>query len=207
MVLFTNREDTSRTTTVSPGFSHGLEWIWQHLVNVRHPYVLECGRIRQSTLDVMRARGATIYVADLITPALDNASTFWSHEGKKSVFLTDDFLAQLPQIPAGSLAVVCCWGLLDLLPREAVPTVLERLYSYLQAGGILFCFLREPSLAAGADARWWFEGPTVLGSDDRKAKTYPYPAVTNREMERLFPGGNIKTFLTRSGRRECLGLK
>ncbi len=85
--------------------------------------------------------------------------------------------------------------------------MVERFYSLLQPGGVLFCILREPYLAAGAEARWWFETLTVVGSSAGKQKPFPYPAVTNREMERLFPGGNVKTFLTRSGRREVLGIK
>jgi hypothetical protein len=47
----------------------------------------------------------------------------------------------------------------------------------------------------------------MLGSSDGKTVIYPYPAVTNREMEHIFPGGNVKTFLTRTGRREVLGIK
>jgi predicted neutral ceramidase superfamily lipid hydrolase len=46
---------------------------------------------------------------------------------------------------------------------------------------------------------------THSGADSHKP--FPYPALTNREVERLFPGGNVKTFLTRSGRREVLGIK
>ena len=207
MAVHKSRDDPSRATTASQSFSHGLEWIWQHLANVRHPPFLECGSIRQSTLDVLLRRGAKVYVADLVTPALENSPRFWSKEGKKAVFLSDDFLAQLPQIPSGSLSVICCWGLLDLLPREALRAVVERFHSFLLPGGVLFCFLREPSLAVGAEARWWFEDLTVLGSRDSKSLAYPYPAVTNREMERMFPGGNVKTFLTRSARREILAIK
>ena len=207
MAVFKTREESSGAERAPQAFSHGWEWIWRHLANVRRPHVLECGTIRQTSLDVLLARRAKIYVADLITPALENASHFWSKEGKRPVFLTAEFLAQLPPVPPGSLSVITCWGLLDLLPHEALPAVVEHFHSLLQLGGVLFCFLREPSLGSGAEARWWLEAPTMLGSRDGKAVIYPYPAVTNRQMERIFPGGNVKTFLTRTGRREVLGIK
>jgi hypothetical protein len=158
-------------------------------------------------LDVLLLRGAKLYHADLITPAQKSNSVLWSRQDKTPVFLVDDFLAQIPPIPAESLSAICCWGLLDILPHEALPRVVERFHSYLQPNGVLFSILREPSVAAGAETRWWFESLTVLGSSDTTHKPFPYPALTNREMERLFPGGNVKTFLTRSGRREVLGVK
>jgi hypothetical protein len=158
-------------------------------------------------LDVLLSRGVKLYVTDLLTPLQQNDALFWSREGKKPVFLSEDFLAQLQAIPPESISAICCWGLLDLLPHEVLSSLLERFHSCLTPGGVLFCILREPHLGAGADARWWFESLTVLGSGNGKQKPYAYPAVTNREMERLFPGGNIKTFLTRSGRREVLGIK
>jgi hypothetical protein len=158
-------------------------------------------------LDVLLLRGAKVYHSDLITPAQKSNSVFWLRQGKTQVFLADDFLAQIPPIPPESLAAICCWGLLDLLPREALPQLVERFYSYLQPNGVLFSILREPHITAGAETRWWFQSLTVLGSSDPSPKPFPYPALTNREMERLFPGGNVKTFLTRSGRREVLGVK
>ncbi len=87
------------------------------------------------------------------------------------------------------------------------PKILERFHSYLEPAGALFCILREQSVTLGADAQWWFETLTTLGSNNAAKKPFPYPPVTNREVERLFPGGNVKTFLTRSGRREIVGLK
>jgi hypothetical protein len=207
MALTNSREDAPRHSVAPPGLSHGLQWLWQYLVHVRHPHFLECGPIHQSTLGLLLSRGAKVYVSDLITPLQQNEELFWSHQGKKRVFLSEDFLAQLPAIPPESISAICCWGLLDLLPHEALPPVLERFHSCLAPGGVLFCILREPHLEAGAEARWWFESLTVLGSDNRKQKPYRYPSVTNREMERLFPGGNVKTFLTRTGRREVLGIK
>lgn len=189
------------------GTSRGLQWLWQHLTNVRHPDCFECGPIRQSTLDVLLLRGAKLYLSDLVTSALHGNSVFWSRAGKTPVFLTDDFLAQIPPIPPASLSAICCWGLLDLLPREALPRVVERFHSYLEPGGVLFSILREPQLTTGVETQWWFESLTALGSSDHTQKPFPYPALTNREVERLFPGGNIKTFLMRSGRREVLGVK
>ena len=153
-------------------------------------------------------RGAKLYHSDLITPAQQSNSVFWSRQGKTPVFLVEDFLAQIPPIPPESLSAICCWGLLDLLPHEALPP--------LGGASSIPTFSRtvcsSPSCAnrtraTGAETRWWFESLTVLGSSDRSQKPFPYPALTNREMERLFPGGNVKTFLTRSGRREVLGVK
>jgi hypothetical protein len=206
-MAFTKSQEVGRTATGSPVASQGLQWLWQYLSNVRHPRVFECGPIRQSTLDVLLLRGAKLYLADLITPSLQTNSPFWSHQGKTPVFLIDDFLAQLPAIPPESLSAICCWGLLDTLPREALPKLVERFHSYLQPNGVLFSVIREPNLTVGAETRWWFETLTVLGSSDKSQKPFPYPALTNREVEKLFPGGNVKTFLTRSGRREVLGVK
>ncbi len=207
MAITKSQEERGRTPAASPTASRGLQWLWQHLSNVRHPHCFECGPIRQSTLDVLLLRGAKLYLSDLITPAQQGNSVFWSRQGKTSVFLVDDFLAQMPPIPPDSLSAICCWGLLDLLPHEALPRLVERFYSYLQPNGVLFSILREPSVTTGAETRWWFQSLMVLGSSDTSHKAFPYPALTNREMERLFPGGNVKTFLTRSGRREVLGVK
>lgn len=196
-----------RTAAGSPVTSHGLQWLWQHFSHLRHLDCLDCGPICQSSLDVLLLRGAKLYLSDLVTPLQQDPSVFWAHQGKTMVFLVDDFLAQLPPIPPESLTLICCWGLLDLLPREALPGVVERFHSYLQTGGVLFSILREPHVATGAQTRWWFKSLTALGSSDTGQKPFLYPSLTNREMERLFPGGSIKTFLTRSGRREVLGVK
>ena len=208
MAITKSQEDKGRGSAASPATSPGLQWLWQHLSNQRHPHCFECGPIRQSTLDVLLLRGAKVYHADLITPVQQNNLVFWSRqEGKKPAFLVNDFLAQIPPIPAESLSAICCWGLLDILPHEALPRVIERFHSFLQPNGVLFSILREPSVAAGAETRWWLESLTVLGSSDNTHKPFPYPALTNRQMEQLFPGGDVKTFLTRSGRREVLGVR
>ena len=158
-------------------------------------------------MNILVKRGANLYLSDLVTPAQRGDSAFWSRLGKTAVFLIDDFLAQIPPIPPASLSVVCCWGLLDLLPREALPMLVARFHSFLQPGGVLFSILREPQVTTGVETQWWLENLTMLGSSDTSQKSYPYPALTNREMERLFPGGNVKTFLMRSGRREVIGVK
>jgi hypothetical protein len=200
-------EEIGRTAAAAVGISPGLQWLWQHLSHQRHPHCFECGPIYQSTLDVLLLRGAKLYAADLVTPAQQTSSVFWSRKGKSPVFLIDNFLAQIPPIPPESLSAICCWGLLDLLPHEALPRLVERFHSYLQPKGVMFSILREPQVSTGIETRWWLESLTVLGSRDKTQKPFPYPALTNREMERLFPGGNVKTFLTRSGRREVVGVK
>ncbi len=208
MAITKSQGDRGRGSAGSPATSPGLQWLWQHLSNQRHPHCFECGPIRQSTLDVLLLRGAKLYHADLITPVQQNNRVFWSRqEGKTPAFLVEDFLDQIPPIPAESLSAICCWGLLDILPHEALPRVVERFHSFLQPNGVLFSILREPSVATGAETQWWFESLSVLGSTDKTHKPFPYPSLTNRQMEQLFPGGNVKTFLTRSGRREVLGVK
>jgi hypothetical protein len=187
--------------------SPALEWFWDHLRDVRHPHFLDCGPALQSTVQVLCQRGAKLYVTDLITPSQDGAPSFWDRSKKTPLFLTDLFLQQLPEIPSRSLSGVLCWHLFDLLPREALPAVVGRMFDYLTPGGALFCLLREPYLASGAETAWWLESLTTLGSSEENTKPFPYPALTNREMERLVPAGVVKTFLSRSGRREVLATK
>jgi hypothetical protein len=202
-----DQDEISRGAAGPPAASRGLQWLWQQLSHLRHPHFFDCGPVYQSTLDVLLLRGAKLYFADLITPLQKGDQAFWSLQGKTPVFLVNEFLAQTPAIPPESISAICCWGLLDLLPREALPQVVAQFHSYLQPGGVLFSILREPHDTTGAETRWWFESLTVLGASSTRQKPFPYPALTNREMERLFPGGNVKTFLTRSGRREVLGIK
>jgi hypothetical protein len=187
--------------------SGALEYIWQHLSDVPHPCIFDSGPVSQSSLNIFLKRGAKVYVADLLSPALRNDPTFWSHDVKHPTFLPEVFLDQVPPIPAGSLSLVLCWQLLDLVPGDSLPVVFGRLWSYLQPGGIFFCALREPHLLRGAGQRWWLDSLTVLGSGEENRDPYRYPPITNREIERLVPGGNVKTFLTRAGRREVLGIK
>jgi len=191
------------TATVSPG----LEWLWQRFSDVRHPHILDCGSVRQSTVNVLLRRGAKLYVTDLLSPLQRSDPAFWDRRGKQPRFLLEPFLAQLPDIPLTTLSAVLCGHLLDLLPRESLSLLVNRLCSYLQPGGVLFCLLREPYLAAGAAATWWLESLTTLGVAGENRGAFHYAALTNREMERLVPSGAIKTFLTRSGRREVLAFK
>lgn len=208
MMLTKSQEDGTRSSSIGARTtSRALEWLWQHLRDVPSPHILDCGPVFQSTLDVLLRRGAKVYVADLITPALRDESPFWSQAGKTRVFLIEEFLAQLPPIPSGSLSIVFCWHLLDLLPRDVLPRLVARLYSYLSPGGVLFCLLREPYLTAGAETGWWLEASTVLGTGEESGNPFSYPAITNRETERLAPGGDVRTFLTRQARREVLGIK
>jgi hypothetical protein len=207
ILLTQSHDDMGRTTTGSSATSRGLQWLWQHLSHLPHPHLFDCGPVHQSTLDVLLLRGAKLYCTDLITPLQKGNSAFRPMRGKPPVFPVNEFLGQIPAIPPGSVSAICCWSLLDLLPREALPPVVARFHSYLQPSGVLFSILREPHVTGGADMRWWFESLTILGASGSGVEPFPYPALTNREMERLFPGGNLKTFLTRSGRREVLGIK
>jgi hypothetical protein len=201
-------QDPQKSSAAPPAApSRALEWLWQNLRDVRRPYILDCGPVYQATVDVLLKRGAKLYCTDLVTLARKSDSKFIRRLGKRTVFLIDEFLENLPPIPPDALSAIACWHLLDLLPRDALPGLVAKLWSYIRPGGILFCLLREPYLANGAETRWWFDSLMVLGSDVESKAPFPYPALTNREIERLVPSGNVKTFLTRSARREILAIK
>jgi len=187
--------------------SPALEWLWQSLSDVRHPSILDCGPVYQATLDVLLKRGAKIYCTDLIGLAQKTEAEFIRRQGTRTTFLINKFLENLPVIPPDDLSAIACWHLLDLLPRDVLPDLVAKLWSYIRPGGVLFCLLREPYLGRGAGTRWWFDSLVVLGSDVEDKTPFPHPALSNREVERLVPGGDVKTFLTRSSRREILAIK
>lgn len=187
--------------------SAALDWLWQHLRDVRRPQILDCGSVSQATVNVLLRRGAKLYVADLISALQRHDPAFWGRSRGTSVFLLDDFLAQVPRILPGALSAILCWHLFDLVPRDSLRTLVERLMSYLRPSGALFCLLREPYLAAGAETAWRLDSLTTLATDGEGSTPFPYPALTNREVERLVSPGSVKTFLTRSGRREVLAIK
>ena len=99
------------------------------------------------------------------------------------------------------------WHLLDMIPPEAVAPTVERMFSFLKPGGVLFALLRQPYLADGPETVCWLESLTFIQTESKRKKPFAYPVVTNREIERLFPEGSVKIFLTRSGRREVVALK
>ncbi len=201
----------SASAARSPGerqsASQGLEWLWQHLRDLRSPQVLDCGPVSPSTLQILLQRNAKFYAADLITPLFHSDPKLWDHSGKVPIFLVKEFLNQLPSVSEGSLAAIFCWNLLDLLPHDTLLEVVARLLELLQPLGALFCVLREAQRPAGVERKWWLETLTSYGSEPDPKKFFPYPPVTNREMERLAASASIKTFLTRSGRREILAMR
>ncbi len=210
MLPSTRLQGPTKSTRAAAGQatqSFGLEWLWQYLRDIRHPHVLDCGPVRQATVEVLLRRGAKVYVADLVSPALQGDSRFWDRRRKTPSFRIDDFLAQLPKIPPASVSAILCWQLLDLLPHDSLAALILQMYLYLQPAGVLFCLLREPHLPSGVEPIWWLETLTILRKDREGSKPFPYPALTNREMEQLIPTGSVKTFLTRSGRREVLAIK
>jgi len=200
-------ESRSSRKSPPPPPSRALEWLWQNLREVKYPHVLDCGPVHPATIDVLLKRGAKLYISDLIALALQPDPKFIRRVGKTPTFLIDAFLDNIPLIPPDSLSVIACWHLLDLLPREAIPGLLTRFWSYLRTGGGFFCLLREPGLANGAETRWWLDSLMTLRSEPESKLPFPYPVFTNRDIERLVPGGNVKTFLTRSARREIVAIK
>ena len=210
MSVNANQEGVKRP--VPPGgkpatSSRALEWLWQHFSNVSYPHILDSGGVRQSTVDVLLGRGSKVYLADLLTPLQRAEPALWDRSGKDPVFLLDELLKHLPEIPPASLSVVFCWHLFDLVPRGSLPTLVGHLHDLLGPGGVLHGFLREPSLTKGAETTWWLESLTALGNAGADKEPFLLPVLTNREMERLFPSGTVKTFLTRSNRREILAFK
>jgi hypothetical protein len=208
-MLLTTRQESAKTSLRGEGKmpSHGLEWLWQQLRDVRRPHVMDCGPIRQTTLDVLLRRGVKLYIADLISPLQRGNPKFWDKTKKVPVFLTDVFLEQIPKIPPGSQDGVFCWHLLDLIPPQAVAATTDQLFSLLKPGGVLFAILRQPYLAEGSETVCWVDGLTSIQTSRDGTKPFAYPVITNRMMENLFPAGSVKIFLTRSGRREVVALK
>jgi hypothetical protein len=209
MPLTAGRQSSTQTTrsgSAPAATSPALQWLWKYLSDAPNPQILDCGPVFQATVDVLLRRGAKIHVADLVTSTLKGEARLWDRSGKVPVFRVSELLAQFPEIPQGSLTVILGWHLLDLLPRAAHAEVVGRWLSYLQPGGALFCLLREPYLPKGAETLWWLETLNTLASSGEGRKPFPYPAITNREMERLVLPGSVKTFLTRAGRREVLAI-
>ncbi|TAM84727.1 MAG: hypothetical protein EPN47_01030 [Acidobacteria bacterium] len=187
--------------------SQALQWIWNYLQDIETPHVLDCGAVSSATINILINRQAKVYVADLIAPLQRGDPTLWRQEDKQTLFCTGELLKRLPAIPPETLKLICCWHLLDLIPRDNVPELARLFLSLLAPGGIFFCFLREPNLTQGKDSRWWFESLTTLREEGEGAGIFPYPPLTNREIERLTDGSGVKTFLTRSHRREVVVLK
>ena len=208
-MLRTSHHDAPTATqrVQQAGASQGLDWLWRHLQDVRHPRILDCGPICQATLEVLVKRRTKLYAAGLITPAFQNDARFWDRSKKIPLFLVSDFLGQLPEIPPHSLTAILSWNLLDFVPHDAVPDVIGKLFSLLEPLGVLFCILRESHITNGAERRWWLESLNTPRSQADNQKTFPNPPISNREVERFLPGASIKTFLTRSGRREVLAMR
>ncbi|HET7841191.1 MAG TPA: class I SAM-dependent methyltransferase [Terriglobia bacterium] len=208
-MLLTSRHESAKVVAPSEAKmpSHGMEWLWQQLRDVRRPLILDCGPLRQTTLDVLLRRGVKLCVADIVSPLQRNNPKFWDKTKKVPVFLTETLLEQIPKIETGSQDAVFCWHLLDLIPPEAVAPVVERLFAYLKPGGILFALLRQPYLADGLETVCWLEDLICIHTDSNGKKPFAYPVVNNREIEKLLPAGGVKIFLTRSGRREVVALR
>lgn len=196
-----------RTGTVGANMSGSLDWLWARVQDNPNPHILDCGPVQNPTVNVLTERGSRLYVADLISLVRRSDGELWDRTGETPVFRTERLLSELPPIPPGSLSVVFCWQLLDLLPREALPNIIRRMYLYLEPNGVLFFILREPHLTAGSDANWYLETPTKVAVRNVGQKPFPYPPLLNREVERLIPAGIAKTVLTRSGVREVLAVK
>ena len=193
-----------RLATAGAKISGSLDWLWARLQDNPNPCVLDCGPIRNSTANVLLERGSKLYVADLLSLVSRSDGKLWDHTGEAPVFRTGRLLSELPAIRPGSLSIVFCWQLLDLLPREALADVVRCMYLFLEPSGVLFFVLREPCLTTGADTLWYLETLTRLGARAEGQKPFPYPPLSNREVERLIPTGIVKTVLTRSGLREVL---
>jgi hypothetical protein len=176
----------------------------QDAANLR---ILDCGAVSAATINVLTQRHARVYVADMIAPLQRGDPAYWQQAGKQTVFRLDELLKQLPVVPPTSLSLIFGWHLLDLVPRENVAELVGVLISLLKPGGIFYFFLREPNLAHGKDGRWWLESLTTLGAEGEESGQFPYAPLTNREIERLITNGSLKTFLTRSHRREVVVLK
>jgi len=187
--------------------SPALEWLWKYLSDVPRPTILDCGAAKPQTVNVLLERCSKLHIADLISLLQSDPERFWDRSKKATRFLLDEFLARLPAIPPSTLDVILGWHLLDLLPREVLPPLAAKLFAGLRPGGVFFCLLREAYLKNGANQVWWLEDLTTLRASGDNETQFPYPVVSGRDVERLVAGISVKSFLTRSGRREVLVLK
>ena len=102
-------QDSQKFSAAPPAApSRALEWLWQNLRDVRRPHILDCGPVYQATLDVLLKRGAKLYFTDLVTLARQSDPKFMRRLGKRTVFLIDEFLENLPPIPPDSLSAIAC---------------------------------------------------------------------------------------------------
>ena len=163
--------------------------------------------LRAATVRALLTRCGFLYRGDLISPLDRQDPALWDRSRKTPIFRTDVLLAELPAMGAASLTSIFCWQLLDLLPRDALADVLLCFHRLLEPGGVLFCLVREPRLERGSDPGWELDGLTALVRVRDGVKPFAYPALSNREIDRLIPTGSVKTFLTRSGWREVLAVK
>jgi hypothetical protein len=186
--------------------SPALEWVWDYLSDVRRPHVLDCGACHASTAEVLLRRGAKLYVADLVSPLISGVPQLWDRSRKTPVFKLDALLRQLPAVPPGSLSLVLSWQILDLLPPDSLAPFVLHMHQYLRPGGVFLCIVRERHVVAGVVPSWRLETLTVLKNEQHGMGRFAYPALTSRQIERLLPTPNVKTFLTRSGFRETLSV-
>jgi len=164
---------------------------------------MDCGPLHSTTTRVLLARCEKYYQADLITPVEHQDASLWDRSGKVHLFRAEALLGDLPPVIPSTLSAIFCWHLFDLVPRDAVPDLALRFHQLLHPGGVLFCLLREPRLEKGADPEWRLENLTDVVRIREGVRTFAYPALTNRDLDRLMPTGSIKTFL----RREVLAIK
>lgn len=187
--------------------SQSLEWLWQLLKEERYPAVLDCGPIRASTFALLMARHVRLYGGDILRPLLESDPELWDRTRKEPVFRAAHLLEGLPPVPPESLSLILAWNVFDLIPPQAVPAVFGHLLGCLKPQGLIFLMLREPSRTAGVETRIWLEQLTALRTEPDATRTFPYPPVSNRQIENLAQGCSVKIFLTRNGRREIAVLR
>ena len=202
-----SRQGQGTQSQAGPLPSFGLQWLWQYLEDLPRPHVLECGPLRSLTVRILLGRCGRLYRCDLVSPLERQDAVLWDRSRKAPIFRPEALLAEVPILPPASISAIVCWQLFDLIPRDAVADVLLFFHRLLEPGGVIFCLLREPRLERGIESVWQMESLTTLAREREGSKPFPYPALTNRDIERLIPTGSVKTFLTRSGWREVLAVK
>jgi hypothetical protein len=187
--------------------SPALEWLWHYLRDVRHPRLLDCGPVSPSTVSLLVQRKAKLYVADLLSPLQRGDAGLWRTINQQRVFSPEKLLEQLPPMPPGRLSVIFSWHVLDLIPPGQRAEIAQKLFQWIEPGGVFLAILRDPHVETGMDTHWRLETMTTLKQEGAGEREFPYPALTNRDLERLVPAASVKSFLTRTRRREVILLK